>query len=302
MTPLLRNLLFGIGAFALLAGIVLGTLWLRTGVTASAPAAVDTGTAILVAARPIATGTLLRESDLAWSHLAKAQPPAGSFARGVNSEAELVGALTRHDMPAGEVITAVAILRPNERGFLAATLAPGYRAVTIPIDARQSASGLVLPGDRVDVILVQNLPDGAPARKSVGETVLFNARVVAVGHMLGPMAKAASSTLGDTPLSDSTAPPTITLEALPVDAQRLFVAGEIGKLELALRPIGEPRGAQPQGVSVWAGDVSNALRGDIASHVSGGVARPGRRVTAQFRDPVGLPPVLIIRGPRGDSK
>ena len=58
----------------------------------------------------------------------------------------------------------------------------------------QSASGLVLPGDRVDVILTQNLGDGTgdPKRETVGETVLRNLRVIAVGTSLGPRCRSAT--------------------------------------------------------------------------------------------------------------
>jgi pilus assembly protein CpaB len=306
MTPAMRNMLLIVGAFALLAGVLVGGLWLRSGVAIRAPVAPEKSAAVLVAAHPIAAGTLLRQSDIGWQTVKAAQPPAGSFSRGVNSQAELVGALTRRNLAAGEILTTTGVLRPNELGFLAATLVPGYRAVTIPIDARQSASGLVLPGDRVDVILVQDLADKAPAQKSVGETVLYNSRVLAVGHALGPTQKAAASTLGDTSGSGGTTPQTITLEARPLDAQRLFVAGEIGKLELSLRAIGEPGGqeigSESHPISVWAGDVSGALRGASSSlaapRITGSIPRAARHADQPRTDA----PVLIIRGSKGDNK
>ena len=307
MSLLLRNILLGVGAVALLAGIVIGVLWLRSGGSTSTQVTADQRAAVLVTSRPIAAGTLLRETDLAWQVVKEAKPSAGSFVRGTNSQSELVGALARRNLAGGEVLTSMAVLRPNERGFLAATLVPGYRAVTIPVDARQSASGLVLPGDRVDVILVQNLPDTSPARKSVGETVLTNARVVAVGRVLGPVQKEGAPTPSiGTSSPDGTTPQTITLEALPIDAQRLFVAGEIGKLELSLRAIGElssvTSGDTAPSVSIWAGDVSNALR----NVGSGPVAKVGERHvrygSAPAGHPSGYPPVIIIRGSRGDGR
>jgi pilus assembly protein CpaB len=312
MTPLLRNALLVIGVLSLLSGVVVAAFWLRSGMKPNPSAAVDLGAAVLVAARPIAAGTLLRESDMAWQGVAKAKPPAASFVRGETSASELVGGLARRDIATGEILLSTALLRPGERGFLAATLTRGFRALTIPVDARQSASGLVLPGDRVDVVLVQDLADTSPDHKAVGEIVLANARVVAVGHSMGPAPKAAASTLGSASSVESALPQTMTIEVLPVDAQRLFVAGEIGKLELALRPVGEQAPApglpplQPvslQPVSIWAGDVSRALH-DVGARP----AHPGPAIAVrQGPSPMGWrrdaqTSVLIIRGSRGDGK
>ncbi len=264
MTPMLRNLLFGIGALALVAGIIVAVLWLRSSSTTRAPVVIDTTAAVIVAARPIAAGSLLRPTDMIWRRLPNALPPGDSFVRGVNSPAELVGSLARRNIAAGEILVPAALLRPMERGFLAATLVPGYRAMTINADARQSASGLVLPGDRVDVILIQDLADTSPAFKAVGETVLTNARVIATGRLMAPKPPPPAAKLGEALNTDTTIPQTITLEVLPNDARRLLVAGDLGKLELVLRPIGEPASLLPDTaaaqVSVWAGDVSNALR------------------------------------------
>ena len=50
------------------------------------------------------------------------------------------------------------VLRPRDRGFLAAVLAPGTRAVSIAVDPVSGVGGLIWPGDRVDVILTQEIP------------------------------------------------------------------------------------------------------------------------------------------------
>lgn len=303
MTPFSRSLLFGIGALALIAGVFVGAIWLRSGTSVDKSKAVKETTMVLIAARPIDAGALLRASDVIWRSIGTSQPLAGSFVRGINTETELIGALARRKLSAGEVLTKAALLRPDERGFLAATLVPGFRAVTIAVDATQSASGLVLPGDRVDVILVQKIDSSAPARKSVGETVLTNARVVAVGHALGampssPTKKTTAMAIGDGQSSDRVTPQTITLEAQPLDAQRLLVAGEIGTLGLALRPVGEPDDAAPPPVPVWAGDVSTALRGTAAFLPPFTPMSPSKRPSFSR----GSQPVLIIHGSGGDEK
>lgn len=253
MTPLIRNLVLVIGVVALITGVVVGLLWLRGNGGAQAPAAARPGLAVLVTTRQVDGGTLLRGDDMTWRVIGAQSSPTGAFVRGTNSEIELVGALARRDLAAGEIITSTALLKSNERGFLAATLNPGFRAVTIAVDAPQIASGLVLPGDRVDVILVQTLDSSAPGRKSAGETVLRDARVVAVGRIMAAEGKAGSAA------GPETSARTITLEMRPADAERLFVAGQLGKLELSLRAVGDRAVASSVPIVVWAGDVSNAL-------------------------------------------
>lgn len=303
-TPL-RAVLLGIGALALLAGVIVAIVWFRGSSTDATPKVADQSLAVLTASHPIAAGALLREGDMLWKIVVMTKPPTDSFVRGTNSTTELVGALTRHALSTGEIITSAALLRPGESGFLAATLSPGYRAVTIAVDAPQSASGLILPGDRVDVILVQNVTDKLPAHKSVGETVLYNARVVAVGRALvTPQKKPAAASTATTAAAapDGALPATITLEVRPIDAQRLVVAGEIGKLGLALRPLGDVD-EDDSPPPVWAGDVSTALNRlapmrDVPS--DGG--QPRRQVPAQPGATGGPPAVLIIRGPGGGGQ
>ena len=59
------------------------------------------------------------------------------------------------------------------------------------VDASQSSSGLILPGDRIDVILIQSFGDTVePSRKEVAETVLVDVRVIAVDQSLNAAVRA----------------------------------------------------------------------------------------------------------------
>jgi pilus assembly protein CpaB len=138
---------------------------------------------------------------------------------------------------------------------------PGYRAVSIAVDAPQSSSGLLMPGDHVDVILTQSFGDTTtPARKSVGETVLHDIRVIAVDQSMSALARSNPSQqkfVG----SESRIPKTITLEVSERDAEMLFVATQLGKIELSVRALGtgEPTKVEAR-APVWASDVSPALK------------------------------------------
>ena len=192
MSRLLRQLSLGLGVAGVVGGLTLGVIWLRTPPVAAAAAEAQPQGAIMVAAQPVAPGVLIREADIAWRPFVGGAPQ-GAYLKGSVTPSIVVGAAARRGFAKGEVIVASGLVRPDQRDFLSATLTPGERAVTIPVDAPQSASGLVLPGDRVDVILVQQVGEGD--RRVAAETVIHNARVLAVGHTFTPDGKGASDPL-----------------------------------------------------------------------------------------------------------
>ena len=83
-------------------------------------------------------------------------------------------------------------------------LTPGARAISVGVDAITGTGGLIWPGDRVDLILTQELNEkNAPlARRFVGETVLNDVRVVAVDQSIAQGAVAS----GDNATGTSRAP------------------------------------------------------------------------------------------------
>ena len=264
---LVRNLLLVLGGLAMLAGLALAAVWFSQTSRGPAPEAARPPVvqpAILVATRPIATGTLLRAEDMAWRDTEPSGIGPGNLVRGQISDTDLLGAVARRDFSAGEPLLAGELVKSNERGFLAAALKPGMRAVSITVDASQSVSGLILPDDRVDVLLIQSFGDSVAdiARKQVGETVLADVRVIAVDQSLTPTPKA---TLAATRVAaaELQLPKMVTLEVSPRQAEKLFVATQLGRLGITVRAL-EGSGAAAAGSNaatapIWASDVSPAL-------------------------------------------
>ena len=123
----------------------------------------------------------------------------------------------RTEITAGQPVTRGSLVRPGERGFLAAALGPGMRAVTVPVSASSGVAGFVFPGDRVDIVLTQEVEgggDGSPLRAS--ETIFRNVRVLAVDQRLDARDEEGNSVAQ--PGSN------VTLEATPRMAERIAVA------------------------------------------------------------------------------
>ena len=253
-------------------------LWRNANV--GGPAAVVTAVAqepsamILGSAQPLRTGTLLRAEDVKWVAWNDAVP-AGAVVRPSQQERaarpdadqQAVGSvygavLKQRIVDAGTPILASMIVKPGDRGFLAAVLSPGYRAVSIGVNPVSGASGLIFPGDHVDLILTQDFQKSEEpiSRRSVSETIVSNIRVLAIDQRL--------QEASPDPNHPSPIPRTVTIEVLPKQAEMINVAVQLGSLSLALRSVpldAEPITANDPPVketveSTWADDVSPALK------------------------------------------
>jgi pilus assembly protein CpaB len=221
---------------------------------------------ILVAAAPLLVGTLIRGEDVEWRNWegelpphAIEQRPAGPGTR--DPLADVTGAVVRRALDRGQPVVSDVIAKPGDRGFLAAVLDPGMRALSVAVNLASGTTGLIYPGDRVDVILTQIFKEGdAPAgRRSAGETVAHNLRVLAIDQQIQP-ARAE-------PTLDARGVRTVTLEVTPRQSEQIAVAADLGKLSLTLRSLvsgtDEATGAAAEQKPVWAEDVSTALRANI---------------------------------------
>lgn len=217
---------------------------------------------MLVAARPLSIGTLLKDDDLREMEVPGDTVPDGAFVGGQESQAELRGALLRRFVDPNSPIIRTDVLRPRDRGFLAAVLRPGTRAISIGVDVVTGASGLIWPGDEVDLILTQNLNTGeqgreSPGRRVVGETILSAVRVIAVDQQI--------SHSGTDTTAGRVVARTVTLEVTPEQAERVAVAMQLGRISLVVRSIeGVPEATGPRPSLVFGSDVSSALTGPQA--------------------------------------
>jgi len=211
---------------------------------------------MLVAARPLSIGTLLKDEDFREQEVTADAVPEGAFTNGAESRAELRGALLRRFIDPNQPVITTDVLRPRDRGFLAAVLKPGTRAISIGVDVVTGASGLIWPGDEVDLILTQNLQQQQQqqdaGRRVVGETILSAVRVIAVDQQI--------SHSGTDQAAARVVARTVTLEVSPEQAERVAVAMQLGRISLVVRSIeGVPEATDPRPSLVFGSDVSSAL-------------------------------------------
>ena len=219
-------------------------------VVQEAPPPVTVG--YLAAARPLPAGTLARDEDFTVKMVPPDKLPIGALTDSPEARAGLRGALVRRFLDPGAPITAESVLRVRDRGFLAAVLEPGTRAASVGVDEVTGVSGLIWPGDRVDVILTQDLDQNTPiSRRVVSEPLLQNIRVIAVDQ--------------DIARGDGTNPQavhvarTITLQLTPAQTDRLAVAQRLGRLSLAVRSIDEGQVITMNPSSTFSKDVTSVL-------------------------------------------
>ncbi len=263
---ILRLLIIG---SLLLSAVGLGALGLQLLAPAPRPAAEASAPAppppvrasILIAARALPAGTLLKDEDFTVQELAPENVPDGALAPGDDVRAELRGALLKQYLDAGVAVRRTDVLRPRDRGFLAAVLRPGARAISVGVDVVTGTAGLIWPGDQVDLILTQELPAAeAPlSRRIVGETLLADVRVIAVDQQFTQGATAADAT-------PNRIARTVTLEVTPEQAERVAVGSRLGRIALTVRAIETVEvAAAPKASSVFGGDVSPALARSVVS-------------------------------------
>ena len=221
---------------------------------------------VLVADTDLPAGTFVKPQHLRWQRWPTDDVPEVYVLKGVRSDEEMIGAVVRGRIATGEPITDGAVVKPGERGFLAAVLEPGMRAVSVPITPTSGNSGLIFPGDRVDLILTQSLVtnEAEGSIRRVSETVLSDIRIIAMGVDTSDDPREGEA---------NEKAKTATLEVTPRQAEEVALLTELGKLSLSLRSLAasssEEVAALPETATLtWDRDVSSVLRsGRISSRL-----------------------------------
>jgi pilus assembly protein CpaB len=206
---------------------------------AAAPVKLIDMTTVVVAKQPLRFGMPLSTAQLEEIPWPAASVPQGAtasiaeFLKGPEKRVVIAA------MEPNEPVLASKVTGPGQRASLSAVIAPGMTAVSIPLSETQGVAGLVLPGDRVNVMLTRAVENDA----SFTDVLLQNIRVVAIDQVIDQRS--------EKPVALRSA----TLEVMPHDAKRVALAGSVGSMSLMLRKAGEPD--VPVSGRVTAKDLTN---------------------------------------------
>ena len=228
-------LLIGALVIAVVTAVMAKNMFTGAGAEAAAAApAVPLGPKVLVARKALPVGTIIDAESLAYQAWPRELVQNAYYTEGApeSDPAKMIGTVVRNAITAGEPITKGALVGPNDRGFLAAALGPGMRAVTVPVSNTSGVAGFIFPGDRVDMVLTQAVAgggDGPPL--NVSETIVRNLRVLATDQRID-----SKNAEGKTEVKTFAS---VTFEATPRIAEKIAVAQSMGTLSLALRSIAD---------------------------------------------------------------
>jgi len=187
----------------------------------------STDTKVLVAARALPAGRILQADDLKWQSWPEDSVHEAFLPESAGSIADMTGKVVRSAFLAGQPLTKNAVVGPQDRGFMAAVLTPGMRAVTVSISPTSGVAGFVFPGDRVDLVVTHEVDRGDNPSLQVSETVIRNVRILAIDQ-------ATALEAGKPQLAQ-----TATLEVTPKQVEKINVMQRLGGLSLSLRPLAD---------------------------------------------------------------
>ena len=230
---------------------------------------------VFVALKEIPMGTLLDPQLVKLEQWPKDRIPEGVLSKLEDIE----GRRPRTKLFAGEPILDVKLLSKGESAGGAAPMIPiGYRAVPVRVDDVSGGAAMILPGDRVDVLI--HVKRGNEITSTVTKTILQDVKAFAVDSQW---------TMESDESGKAIRAKTISLLLTPEQTERVMMAHELGKIRLALRsPEDHEEAELPEGghrISHLLGDA------DIADHQRDAtLMKPGQLVAqATAAPPVELP-------------
>lgn len=172
---------------------------------------------VVVAARELAVGSVVREEDVRIVDWPDDAVPTG-YAR---SASEVLGRGVITDIQPNEALLASKLADPAAGGGLPIVVPPGMRAVSVKVDEVIGVAGFVVPGTRVDILLTMAPPG---SNDPLSRIILENVRTLAAGQEIQRDEEGEPMTVT-----------VITVLVSPDDAERLVLAATQGRIQMALR-------------------------------------------------------------------
>jgi pilus assembly protein CpaB len=173
----------------------------------------------VAAAQDLPVGKRLQAADLKLITLDRKDLPKGAFLK----ISDLVDRAVTVPVAASEPVLVGKLAVKGSGEGLTALIEPGTRAISVQVNDISGVSGFIQPGTRVDILFTRVFANGDAATT----TILQNVKVIAYGRRLDPGARVDPR--------DTARPTVATLLVSQEQAEKLVLAGQRGKIQLALR-------------------------------------------------------------------
>src|SRR6476469_7147707 len=227
-------LLVGALVVAVITAVMAKNMFAGAGAQQAAAQTVPVGPKVLVAKKALPVGTIIDADSFTFQPWPKELMQSAYYVEGQpdGDPRRLLGTVVRYPITAGQPVTRGALVGPQDRGFLAAALGAGMRAITVPVNVNAGVAGFVFPGDHIDLVLTQQVEGGGdgPAL-TVSEPIIRTLRVLATDQRITDKdddGKTAVKVFAN-----------VTLEVTPRIAEKVAVAQSLGSLSLSLRSIAD---------------------------------------------------------------
>ena len=224
---------------------------------------------VLVAKEYIDQGTLLDETAVEEKLVPKEyiQPKAVSFVKELYSPEGKKVFMTIVPFEKGEQITTTKLSLLGIDTGMSAVIPSQKRSITLLLDS-SIISGIIKPGNRVDIIGILEYEDSKGQMQEAAFTILQNILVLATGNtILGAAAPAPKSSektgvktmMQETPVSGSIP---VSVSVSPKEAEALALVTERGMIKFSLRPTGDDTIIESQGTNMkdFSKDISQTSK------------------------------------------
>lgn len=232
---------------------------------------------VLIARQEIEPGVRLEPSQVSFEKQPREAVPAGAVTEASQFEDR---ALKTRAYP-GEVILQAKL---GDRGQYGAStsIRPGLRVVTVPVNMTTAHSGMIRPGDRVDVLVTYSIRKPGAPETSRTKTVLEFIEVFAVDRVResegGESSKGAKAE-------------NLSVLVTPEQAHVLMLASSKGKLQMALRNSSDKD-------QVNASAIDDKIFDDIKA--TAGSEEPVEPKPVAVKEPEPVAEVVVVAEPEED--
>src|SRR6186713_503491 len=191
---------------------------------------------VVVAAQPLAMGTRLHPNNLRLVAWPSRNPVPGAF----SDPQKLIDRGVIVPIAENEPITANKVASLEAGAGLPPVIPEGMRAISVRVNEVIGVAGFVVPGSLVDVLVTVRTNSG-PADEPMTRTVVSKVTVLTAGTRFDQ-----EKSKDGEPIPTSV----VTLAVLPDDAERIALAGNEGKITLALRNPLDVDSTQTKGIKL----------------------------------------------------